>query len=89
MGLPPLQPPGGVLDRTTRFYTLDERLAAHVHAATPWVTPGRGTRETIDGEYPQTRESVDNEHERTANILLDMINDKLTILMKRQGYLDM
>jgi hypothetical protein len=27
--------------------------------------------------------------EHTANILLDMIDDKLTILMKRQGYLDM
>ncbi len=27
--------------------------------------------------------------ELTANILLDMIDDKLTILMKHQGYLDM
>jgi hypothetical protein len=27
--------------------------------------------------------------ERTANILLDMINDELSIPMKRQGYLDM
>jgi hypothetical protein len=27
--------------------------------------------------------------ERTATILLDMIDEKLTILMKRQGFLDM
>ena len=27
--------------------------------------------------------------ERTANILLDIIDDRLTIPMKRQGFLDM
>ena len=61
MGLPPLQPPGGALDRNTRFYTLNERLADHVHAATPRVTPGRGTRTSIGWDYPQTLESGDNE----------------------------
>ena len=61
MGLPPLQPPGGLLDRNTRFSPLNERLAAHVHAATPRVTPGRGTRATIEWEHPPTRESGDNE----------------------------
>ena len=44
MGLPPLSPAGGDTARATRFITLEERLAEHVHATTPRVTPGR-TRE--------------------------------------------
>ena len=48
MGLPPLSPAGGHTDRATRFITLDERLAEHVHATSPRVTPGRTTRESFD-----------------------------------------
>ena len=48
----------------------------------------------IDGKWVIFKCQVDDfavaaPDEHTANILLDMINDKLTIPMKRQGYLDM
>ena len=43
MGLPPLPTPpadGGDTDRASRFITLDERLAEHVHQTTTRGTPG-------------------------------------------------
>ena len=52
MGLPPLLPAGGYTDRTTRFITLEERLADHVTAPTPRVTPGRTTRESFVTALP-------------------------------------
>jgi hypothetical protein len=49
---------------------------------------------TVDGKRVIFKRQVDDfaiaaPDERTANILLDMINDELSIPMKRQGYLDM
>jgi hypothetical protein len=48
----------------------------------------------IDGKCVVFKRQVDDfaiaaPDERTANILLDMIDDELAIPMKRQGYLDM
>jgi hypothetical protein len=40
MGLPPLPTAGGDTVRATRFITLEECLAGHVHVTTPRVTPG-------------------------------------------------
>ena len=48
----------------------------------------------INGKHTLLKWQVDDfaiaaPDERTANILLDLIDDKLSIPMKRQGYLDM
>jgi hypothetical protein len=48
----------------------------------------------VDGKRVIFKRQVDDfaiaaPDERTANILLDLIDDDLSILMKRQGYLDM
>ena len=48
----------------------------------------------VDGKRVIFKRQVDDfaiaaPDERTANILLDMIDDELSIPMKRQGYLDM
>ena len=48
----------------------------------------------INGKHTLLKQQVDDfaiaaPDERTANILLDLIADKLSIPMKRQGYLDM
>jgi len=55
----------------------------------PCLYPG-----VIDGKRIIFKRQVDDfalavPDERTATILLDMINEKLTIPMKRQGFLDM
>ncbi len=48
----------------------------------------------IEGKRVISKHQVDDfaiaaPDERTANILLDLINDELSISMKRQGYSDM
>jgi hypothetical protein len=49
---------------------------------------------TIEGNWNVFKQQVDNfaiatPNEQTTNILLDMIDDKLSIPLKRQGFLDM
>ena len=76
MGLPPLTPQDGATvrnkvnqDRLMRFVTLEERLAEHVHAPTPRVTPSRVTRESFDmarTHQMQTRESAAEEQKDDA-----------------------
>ena len=71
MGLPPLSSHDGATirnevdqDRATRFVSLEERLAEHVHAPTPRMTPGRVTRESFDvarTHQMQSRESAADE----------------------------
>jgi hypothetical protein len=69
MGLPPLPPTGGDTVRATRFITLEERLAGHVHAMTPRVTPGRLTRESFDTAPLQTHEYAADKHKDDASPL--------------------
>jgi hypothetical protein len=69
MGLPLLPTAGGDTVRATRFITLEERLAGHVHATTPRVTPGRLTRESFDTAPLQKREYAADKQKYDASPL--------------------
>jgi hypothetical protein len=72
MGLPPLPNPpadGGDTDRASRFISLDERLAEHVHRTTTRGTPGRSTRATFDRATMPTRESAADEQKDSESPL--------------------